>query len=120
MSAGVLNLKCEQGATFSRTVTISTGTPATPMNLTGYTARASVRKEATGPELVAMTCTILTPANGSIVISLTAAQTAAIVTTGKRWSEASIYCYDLEIQSAGGTVLRVLNGEFQVSPEVTK
>jgi hypothetical protein len=49
--------------------------------------------------------------SGEISLSLTAAQTAAITTSG---------VYDLEITSSGGVVERVVEGEFNLIPEVTR
>ena len=49
---------------------------------------------------------------GEITISLTAAQTNALV--------AGRYVYDAEITSAGGTVTRVIEGQIEVTPGVTQ
>ena len=43
MPAGELDLYIEQGATYRKTLTWKTGSPATPVDLTGYTARLQVR-----------------------------------------------------------------------------
>lgn len=57
MAAGTLNIVTEQGATYRKTLTWKTGTPAVAVNLTGYTARmmlkASPTKEAS--QIVAIT-----------------------------------------------------------------
>jgi hypothetical protein len=50
-------------------------------------------------------------ASGEISLSLTAAQTAAITSSG---------VYDLEITSSGGAVERVVEGNFNLIPEVTR
>jgi hypothetical protein len=88
------------------------------MNLTGYTIRGQVAKYTGDVTLVALTCAAVNAASGLFQISLTAAQTAALPSTGKTYSETSIYAYDLEMVGGAGVVTRLLNGEFQVSPEV--
>jgi hypothetical protein len=51
---------------------------------------------------------------GTIVVALTATQTAAIDAT-----PSGQYVYDLELVS-GSTVTRLVEGNFLVSPEVTR
>jgi len=50
-------------------------------------------------------------ASGEISLSLTATETAAITSSG---------VYDLEITSSGGVVERVVEGNFNLIPEVTR
>jgi hypothetical protein len=121
VSAGVLNLKCEQGASFFRIITVSSGTPAVPMDLTGYTVRAEIRRSANdASSLQAFTCSLLDASQGKISLSLSADQTSALATRGIRYSEPTTLAYDLKIQAPDGTVIRLLNGDFQVSPQVTR
>lgn len=114
--AGLYNITCDQGATFSRTLTW-TNSAKTPYNLTGYTARMHVR------ETVASASTIveLTTANsrislggaaGTVTLTISAADTANL-TPGK-------YVYDLELVSGGGVVSRIIEGNFVVKAEVTR
>ena len=49
---------------------------------------------------------------GTIIIALTATQTAALV--------AGNYVYDLELASSGGVVTRLVQGTLAVSAEVTR
>jgi hypothetical protein len=114
VTAGVCNLRAEQGATFRRVITMEGA------DLTGSTARAHVCEFTGGPLVVAMTCQITDPANGVLTISLTAEQTAAIQTTGRTYAAERVLVYDLEIEAADGTVQRILNGSFTVSPEATR
>jgi hypothetical protein len=119
MAAFKVNLKIDQGATFSKLVTWKTGPAllAVPVDITGCTARMHAR----GKIADAATLLDLTTANGGIVlggaagtveIKLTDEQTAAIT-----WAAA---VYDLEIEFADGTVRRLLQGSISVSPEVTR
>lgn len=123
MPAGVCNLIIEQGTSFSRTITL-TDSQVVPVaiNLTGYTARAQMRTAANAVDIVAtFACTIAAPLTGTIALTLTDEQTSAIPTVGKTaYDKLTKYVWDMEIESAGGEVTRILNGIVEVSPEVTK
>ena len=54
---------------------------------------------------------ILGGADGTIEITISAANTALLTSSG---------VYDLEIVSGAGVVSRVLQGEWRLSPEVTR
>lgn len=117
MPATVQNLVIEQGATFSRVVTCTTAAGAV-FTLTGYVARMKLRPTP-GHATVLLSLTSSPAAGlvvdgtlGTITITITAAQTAAMT-----FSEAS---YDLEVESAGGVVTRVLQGIVELSVEVTR
>lgn len=117
MAAFKLNLKVDQGATFSQVVTWKAGTPAAPVNLAGCTARMQARgKLADTAVLFDLTVAnggiALGDSAGTVTIKLTSAQTAAIT-----WTSA---VYDLEITFADSTVRRLLTGGIAVSPEVTR
>lgn len=121
MIAGTYNIICEQGTTFTRILDIERPDPDDstqyiPYNLTGHTARMQVRRtiESTTPMLT------LTTENGGISISGTigritinasATQTAALTSSG---------VYDIEIISSSGAVSRVVQGNFNLSLEVTR
>lgn len=117
MAAFKKNLKIDQGATFSDTVTWKAGTPAAAVNLTGCTARLQMRASLTNPTvLVELTSVlggiVLGGTAGTVQIKMTAAATAALT-----WTRA---VYDLEIIYADATVRRLLAGDVTVSPEVTR
>lgn len=117
MAAFKLNLKVDQGATFSKVVVWKTGTPAVAVDLTGCSARMQVRGKLTDPAvLLELTTTnggiALGGTTGTVTINISASQTAAI-----SWVAA---VYDLELVFAGGTVRRLLAGSVAVSPEVTR
>lgn len=124
MLAGIYNITCQQGSTFSRTLTMKYPDPLSPVsdptylpwNFTGYTARMQVRRT------VESTTTLisLTTENGRITLGgptgiiellITAADTAALTSSG---------VYDLEIISSTGVVDRILQGDFTLSQEVTR
>lgn len=110
------DLTIPQGSTWSQVLNWKSGSPATAVNTTGFTARMQLRTAYS-----ASSATIeLTTANGRIsltnagviTLSLTATETAALA--------AGRYVYDLEMVSSGGVVTRLLEGVVTVSPEVTR
>jgi hypothetical protein len=109
-------MDCYQGASFDYTLTWQTG--ETPVNLSGYTARMQVRDTYDGGSAVVSitsgTGITLGGTAGTILVELTATQTAAIDAT-----PSGQYVYDLELVS-GSTVTRLVEGTFIVSPEVTR
>ncbi len=121
MSAGTYNLPIEQGADLSISIEIV----RTGFDYTGYTARAKVRSgfDSAAATIVALTCTpgSITLGHLPIVISLTAAQTAAIAFAKGSAREIDIGYWDLEIVSTGMTPLvdRVLQGKVTLSRECT-
>ena len=111
MAAGTYNFILEQGATFTRTLTVKENNSA--MNLTGYSVASKMRSTHDSSTVVGtFTCTISNASGGIITMSMTASATGAI--------EEAIYVYDLEIASGSGTVTRLLEGEVTVNPEVTR
>lgn len=117
MSAAQYDLVIEQGATWSQAVQWKTGSPATAVNLTGYTARMQLRSSVSASTAALLLTTengriALTVNTGTITLSVSATDTAAL-TAGR-------YVYDLELVSGGGQVTRVMEGVVTVSAEVTR
>jgi hypothetical protein len=113
---GRLDMTCYQGASFDYTLTwLSAGSA---VNLTGYTGRMQVRDGFDGGSaivnLTSGTGITLGGTAGTILVELTATQTAAIDAT-----PSGQYVYDLELVS-GATVTRLVEGNFLMSPEVTR
>lgn len=113
--ATVKHLTIDQGTTYSLSITVS-GANANPLDLTGYTLRAQMRKSYGATSYTAFTVTAAAdPTTGELTISLTAVQTSAL--------KAGRYVYDIEIVSPvvdGSEVTRVLEGIITVTPEVTR
>lgn len=91
----------------------------TPVSLTGFAARMSLKDKVGGTEMFRFD-SVVAPANGlieiddatkTILLSATDAQTAAL--------EARRYVYDLEMVSALGGVTAISTGTVTVSTEVT-
>lgn len=115
MRPGKYNFICPQGATFSKQ--LSYLIDSVPVNLTGYTARMQVREKPSSPSTVLNLTTEnggieLGGLAGSILIDISASTTTSIIPKS--------YVYDLELQSAGGFVIRLIEGTFNVTPEVTR
>lgn len=114
MTPGKYNFTCPQGATFSRTLTYKIND--TPVNLSGYTARMQVREFHYSDDyilnLTSSSGITLGGAAGTIALLISASDTASLVPGN--------YVYDIEIISVGGTVTRLIEGKFIVSPEVTR
>jgi hypothetical protein len=108
-SAGKWDLEIQQGATFEWTFYWETERDV-PKDLTGWTARASVRTDYGGSLIIELTCTIPVPANGEVLVSLTAEQTTALLS--------QVGVYDLELVN-GATVKRLAWGAVDISPEAT-
>jgi len=107
----VSNLTVDQGADFSALVDITDST-GNILNLTGYTVAGQIRKNYDSTSYTAFGATVSNATGGTITILLTDAQTRAM-TPGR-------YVYDVEISSGGGEVTRVLEGQVEVTPEVTR
>ena len=111
MAARTYNFIVEQGATFTRQLTVKENGSA--MNLTGYSVASLMRSTHDSSTVVGtFTCTISNASGGIITMNMTASVTGAI--------EEGIYVYDLEIISGAGIVTRLLQGEVTVNPEVTR
>jgi len=122
MSAVVLNINVEQGATFSQSVTL------TGFDLYGYTLSSQIRSVANAVSPVLVTPTVdyvhigatepVVPIT-SFTMSMTAAQTRALVSSGKNYSTPTQFAYDVIGTKIDGTVTRFVNGIVYVSPAVT-
>ncbi len=115
MIPGNYDMVMPKGSTFTRQMTYKIGN--TPVNLTGYTARMQARPAVNSSTVVLDLTTgngkiTLGGSQGTITLSLTAAETAAIAQNS--------LVYDLELVSGGGEVYRIIEGSIAVTPEVTR
>lgn len=111
------DLLIDQGATLSVVATWKDSS-GNAINLTGYTARMSVRATFSSSTSVLDLNTsnsgiTLGGAAGTITITASATTTAALTAPFSG-------VYDLELVSGGGVVTRLLEGTATVSPEVTR
>ena len=113
MPAANYDILIEQGATY-RQEFVWKDSAGVAINLTGYTARMQVRQLKTETVLLSLVqgSGITLGVNGSILIFVSATATTALPLVPAR--------YDLELQSADGTVTRLIQGDVTISAEVTR
>lgn len=126
MAAGRFDIVLEQGATFDLPIRYS-NPDGTSINLSGYTARLQVREAAHSELLVEFSSDLQANgfillsgaaedredgANGNIRIFMTSANTSAVPALRGR--------YDLELSDSHGYTIRLLEGQFEVEPEITR
>ena len=107
----IANLYIDQGTDFSVTVDV-TDSAGDVLNLSGYTADAQIRKTYSSSTVSATFATSISEAVGQVTLTLTDTQTTAL--------SAGRYVYDLNIESSGGSVTRVIEGQAIVTPGVTR
>ena len=112
MSAGRYNLFIDQGSDFAIEFTINEDGSA--KDLTGFSARAQMRPTRASSTLSAsFSCSISNPTTGVVKMELSNATSSAVA--------AGRYFYDLEIFTANdATVTRIMQGEVDLSQEVTR
>ena len=114
--ATISNLNIDAAADYQSTVTISsiaTDGTETALDLTNYTATASLRKNFASTAKTDFTCSIGSPAtSGNVTISRTGAQADAL--------DRGRYVWERTVASAGGTITRVVEGVITINPSVTR
>jgi len=105
------NLFLDQGADFSSTISLE-GATGDSYGLNGYTIRAQMRKTYTSTRSYDFVATITNPASGLCRIEMSA-ETTSFLKPGR-------YVYDVEVISSSGTVFRVVEGQVDVTPRVTR
>lgn len=103
------NIVIDQGSTFTTSIEL-TDADGEPVDLTGYTGTAQLRKHYTSSNAVSFGVAIAN--SGIVALSLTANQTANIV--------AGRYVYDVEVTDVGGLVSRIVEGIVTITPQVTR
>jgi hypothetical protein len=111
MSAGTFNDIIDQGSTYQTLLVFEVNKE--PIDLTGYTARMYARTVDESFEVdLSDKVTFPDPEEGQILISIPADETVD-------YPAGQTLVYDLEIESAGGQVTRLIQGRLTVSQEVT-
>jgi len=112
MSAARYNLVIDQGSDFAISFTVKED--GSVKNLTGYSARAQMRTSRNATSIAAtFTCTIATPTNGTVVMSLANGASSSLT--------AGTYVYDLEVFTANNAaVVRLIQGSVDLTQEVTR
>lgn len=114
MTPGQVNFLCPQGSTFRKTITYKI--EDVPVNLTGYSSRLQVR------EAHYSTTTIVSLTSASGITLGGSAGTIDILISDEVTKDfpAGTWVYDLEVESSGGITDRLIEGNFVVTPEVTR
>ena len=103
------NIFIDQGSTFSVDVDLTSSIGS--LSLSGHTAAGSIAKSYDGSTKATFQVDV-DDTNTKLVVSLTAAQTAAL--------KPGRYVYDVIIkQTSTGKITRVLEGQLDVTPGVT-
>ncbi len=104
------NIYIDQGSTYASIIDVKDSN-GLPFNLTGYLSRGKIRKSHTSSTAMSFATSINFPLQGKVGISLTSTQTRAM--------KAGRYVYDIEIYNSGDHVMRVVEGQLEISPGVT-
>jgi Na+/serine symporter len=114
MTPGLVNFVCPQGSTFRRTLTYTLD--EVPVDLSGYSSRLQIR------EAYYSTDPIVSLVSGSGITMGGSAGTIDILISASVTSEfpTGTHVYDLEIVSPSNIVDRLIEGTFNVTPEVTR
>ncbi len=117
MDSGVYNFICNQGATFYYPINWADEI-LSPIDLTDFDIRMRVKESSTSTtSIIDLNLTngrIVVgdpPTDGNFTLNITPEDTAALP-EGR-------YRYDLEAESAGGNVTRLLQGRFRIRAEIT-
>jgi hypothetical protein len=105
------NISVDQGSSFTSIIVVE-GVEGLIVNLENYTVRGQIRKTYASLTAVDFTASIISEDSGEIEISLTAAQTRAM--------KPGRYVYDVEIIDDANIVTRVVEGQIEINPAVTR
>ena len=105
------NFTIDQGTTFSANIDV-TDAEGDILNLTSYTVAGQMRKSYNSTTFTAFSASISNATGGVVTIGLSAAQTNAL--------KAGRYVYDVEITASDATVTRIIEGQIEVTPGVTR
>jgi hypothetical protein len=115
MTPGRVNFVCPQGSTFNRVLTYKINSAS--VNLAGYTAAMQIREKPYSTGYISFLNTenggiSLGGSAGTITLNIAASVTSNFL--------AGDYVFDLELTSTNNTVTKLIEGKFNVTPEVTK
>ena len=119
---GELDLLLKQGATFGPHQITLKDSANQPINITGATIRAQIRKTSDAATAVATGDFVLTaPSMGVFTFGFSSTATTALqVDTVSEAGTDSQYVWDMEIQYSDGRVYPLMYGKVSVFREVTK
>jgi hypothetical protein len=112
-----VNLHIVQGADFEFWVVL--GPENAPINLTGVTAEAHIRRHPLDPSPLAAFEITITPLEGRLVLRLTDADTTAVPAVDDPSAKGSRSVWDLVIQDTLGRKIQILRGDVRGYLKVT-
>ena len=110
----VSNLVINAGATFSQQFDLAQSDDSSPLDLTGYTIAAQIRKHGGSTKKVEFTTNKVNASQGRIQISLTPSQTVPTAIKPGR------YLYDIILTDGAGDKTRVVEGAALIREGVTR
>lgn len=112
--AAYVELYMDQGATFNNILNINDDLTNANINLTNYIVTSQMRRSYYSQNATAnIVCTVTNASNGTITMSLGAANTA-LIKPGR-------YLFDVKINNTStSTITRIVEGIMTVTPAVTK
>jgi hypothetical protein len=119
---GELDLLLKQGSTFGPHQITLKDSNNQPINITGATIRAQIRKTSDAANPVATGDFVLvTPGSGVFTFGFSSVSTSSLlVDTVSETGTDSQYVWDMEIQYSDGRVYPLMYGKVSVFREVTK
>ena len=110
--ASYAELIVDQGSTFSTILTLTDDTTNSPINVSGYSINANIKKSYYSANNTAIfTSTINDAGNGNVTISLTS-DSSVNIKSGR-------YVYDVKVTSPVNVVTRIVEGILTVTPRVS-
>jgi hypothetical protein len=105
-------LYMDQGTDFSTGITLYADNGILPLDLTGYSFKAQMRKSYSSSTAYTFTCTIGSPTTGQIILTMDSAVTTTV--------KSGRYLYDIEMVDSTGYKSRPVEGVVIVSPQITQ
>lgn len=105
------NLKIDQGADYETTINVTDDDSESPIDLTGYTGSAQIRKYYTSTTSYSFSVNINGP-TGEVTLGLSA-NTTNSMSPGR-------YVYDCEVVDTLGKTSRLIEGIVTITPQVTR
>jgi hypothetical protein len=110
--ASYAELIVDQGSTFSTILTLTDDTTNLPINVSGYSINANIKKSYYSVNNTAVfTSTINDAANGNVTILLSSSVSTNI--------KAGRYVYDVKVSSPSNVATRIVEGILTVTPRVS-
>lgn len=111
--AGFVELYIDQGTTFNSTINVTDDTTNAPINVALYSISSQLRRSHLSANASGnLTCTITDAVNGTIVLSMTSANTTNLL--------AGRHFFDVKSTDGNGVVSRLLEGIITVNPAATR